>query len=113
MRRKTNSVGKRAHRPKMKLGLPDLDQAKGAVLSSLRSPQSQRGYRHTIDEFITWYCSEPRPSFNKTVARRDRIHLEDRQLAQETWSRFNSCWATSQCRQQRGTWEASSAFAAP
>ncbi len=43
-----------------KLGLPDLDHSKAAVLDSLRSPESKRGYRHAIDEFIQWYCSEPR-----------------------------------------------------
>jgi hypothetical protein len=41
-----------------RLGLPDLDQSKAAVIGSLRSPESQRGYRHAIDEFIEWYCSE-------------------------------------------------------
>jgi len=84
MRRKPKSVGKKAHRPKLKLGLPDLDQAKAAVLNSLRSPESQRGYRLSIDEFIGWYCSEPRLSFNKTVVTRYRIHLETRQLAPGT-----------------------------
>jgi len=54
-------------RPKTKLGLPDLDHSKSAVLDSLRSPESKRGYRHAIDEFIQWYCSEPRLSFNKVV----------------------------------------------
>jgi site-specific recombinase XerC len=39
-------------RPKTKLGLPDLDYSKAAVLESLRSPESKRGYRHAIDEFI-------------------------------------------------------------
>jgi site-specific recombinase XerD len=68
----------------MKLGLPDLDQSRSAVLNSLRSPESQRGYRHSIDEFIGWYCSEPRLSFNKTVVTRYRIHLESRQLAPGT-----------------------------
>jgi len=48
-----------AKRPKTKLGLPDLDHTKSAVLDSLRSPESKRGYRHAIDEFIQWYCSEP------------------------------------------------------
>ena len=33
MRRKPNSVGKKVRRPKMKLGLPDQDQAKRAVLA--------------------------------------------------------------------------------
>jgi site-specific recombinase XerD len=84
MRRKPKRVGKKAHRPKTKLGLPDLDQAKAAVLSSLRSPESQRGYQHAIDEFIAWYCSEPRLSFNKAVVTRYRIHLETRQLAPGT-----------------------------
>ena len=68
-------------RPKTKLGLPDLDHSKSAVLDSLRSPDSKRGYRHAIDEFIQWYCSEPRLSFNKVVVTRYRIFLENRQLA--------------------------------
>ena len=68
-------------RPKTKLGLPDLDHSKSAVLDSLRSPESKRGYRHAIDEFIQWYCSEPRLSFNKTVVTRYCIFLENRQLA--------------------------------
>jgi len=68
----------------MKLGLLDLDHARSAVLSSLHSPESQRGYRHSIDEFVAWYCSEPRLSFNKTVVTRYRIHLESRQLAPGT-----------------------------
>src|SRR6266550_1661787 len=67
-----------------KLGLPDLDHAKAAVLASLHSPESQRSYRHAIDEFVGWYCSEPRLSFNKTVVTRYRIHLEDRRLAPGT-----------------------------
>jgi site-specific recombinase XerD len=71
-------------KPKNTLGLPDLDQAKSAVLNSLPSKESQRGYRHAIEEFICWYCSEPRLSFNKTVVTRYRIHLESRQLAPGT-----------------------------
>jgi hypothetical protein len=63
------------------LGLPDLDQSKAAVIGSLRSPESQRSYRHAIDEFIEWYCSEPRLSFSRTVVLRFRIHLEARNLA--------------------------------
>src|SRR5947208_3067908 len=53
--------------PKLRLNLPDLDQAKSAVLNSLPSKEFQRGYRHAIDEFIRRYCSEPRLSFNKAV----------------------------------------------
>jgi hypothetical protein len=92
MRRKTNSVGKKAHRPKMKLGLPDLDQAKAAVLNSLRARESQRGYRQSIDEFIAWDCSEPRLSFNKTVVTRYRTHLETRQLAPGTINARLATW---------------------
>ena len=70
--------------PKHSLNLPDLDQAKSAVLNSLPSKESQRGYRHAIDEFIAWYCSEPRLSFSKSVVTRYRIHLESRELAPGT-----------------------------
>src|SRR5260221_5995019 len=47
-------------RLKTKLGLPDLEHAKVAVIVSLRSFESQRSYRHSIDEFVGWYCSAPR-----------------------------------------------------
>jgi site-specific recombinase XerD len=82
MRRKTKRG--RLARPKAKLGLPDLEQAKAAVLVSLRSLESQRSYQHSIDEFVGWYCSKPRLSFNKTVVTRFRIYLEDRHLAPGT-----------------------------
>jgi hypothetical protein len=71
-------------RPKSKLGLPDLDHSKSAVLDSLRSPESKRGYRHAIDEFIQRYCSEPRLSFHKVVVTRFSIFLENRGLAAAT-----------------------------
>ena len=70
--------------PKTVLRLPDLDQAKSAVLNSLSSSDAQRGYRHAIDEFIEWYCSEPRLSFSKTIVLRYRMHLESRHLAPGT-----------------------------
>ena len=76
----------RTSKPKAKLGLPDLDHSKAAVLDSLRSPESKRGYRHAIDEFIQWYCSEPRLSFNKVVVTRFRIALENRGLAAGTFN---------------------------
>ena len=38
-------------RQKMKLGLPDLEHSKIAVIVSLRSFESQRSYRHSIDVF--------------------------------------------------------------
>ena len=84
MRRRLSRAAKKKPHPKTKLGLPDLDQAKAAVLGSLHSPESQRGYEHSINEFINWYCSEPRLSFNKTVVTRYRIHLESRSLAPGT-----------------------------
>ena len=83
MKRK-KGASKRAACTKVRLRLPDLDQAKAAVLNSHRSPESQRGYEHSINEFIVWYCSEPRLSFNKTVVTRYRMHLESRQLAPGT-----------------------------
>ena len=84
MSRHGNGKHPKPKRPKTKLGLPDLDHSRSAVLDSLRSPESKRGYRHAIDEFIQWYCSEPRLSFNKTVVTRYRIALETRQLASGT-----------------------------
>jgi integrase len=83
MKRKPRPKGKRSG-TKCVLRLPDLEHAKSAVLNSLTCPDAQRGYRHAIDEFVEWYCSEPRLSFNKTVVLRYRIHLESRQLAPGT-----------------------------
>jgi site-specific recombinase XerD len=76
--------GNKRLRQKTKLGLPDLEHAKIAVIVSLRSFESQRSYRHSIDEFVAWYCSAPRLSFNKAVVLRYRLHLEDRHLAAGT-----------------------------
>ena len=70
--------------PKRVLALPDLEQAKSAVLNSLASKSGQRTYDHAIDDFVDWYCSEPRLAFNKTVVRRYRISLEQRQYAPST-----------------------------
>jgi site-specific recombinase XerD len=75
-------------RPKIKaktiLRLPDLEQSKSAVLHSLGAASSQESYRHAIDEFIGWYCSEPRLSFNRTVVLRYRFFLEQKNLAAST-----------------------------
>jgi hypothetical protein len=70
--------------PKTVLWLPDLEQAKSAVLNSLSSTDAQRGYRYAIEEFVEWYCSEPRLSFSKSVVLRYRSHLESRRLAPGT-----------------------------
>ena len=57
---------------------------KSAVVNSLSSVDAQRGYRHAIDEFVEWYCSEPRLAFNKTVVTRYRIFLEQPHYASST-----------------------------
>src|SRR5260370_1413738 len=64
--------------------LPDLDHSKSSVLQSLGSAASQRTYRFAIDDFISWYCSEPRLAFGRTVVLRYRYYLESRQLAPAT-----------------------------
>ena len=61
----------RQTRLKTKLGLPDLEHAKVAVIVSLRSFESQRSYRHSIDEFVTCIaplrdCRSTRRSFSVT-----------------------------------------------
>jgi hypothetical protein len=66
------------------LRLPDLDYAKGAVLNTLGSPESKRAYEFAIDDFVSWYCSEPRLAFNKTVVLRYRLELEGRRLSAAT-----------------------------
>lgn len=82
MKRKPRRTERRG--AKSILRLPDLEAAKSAVLNSLSCPDAQRGYRHAIDEFVEWYCSEPRLSFSKTVVLRYRMHLETRNLAPGT-----------------------------
>src|SRR5215831_3803941 len=66
------------------LRLPDLDHCKTAVLNSLGSPASRRVYEYAIDQFVAWYCSEPRLAFNRIVVVRYRLHLESRHLAANT-----------------------------
>lgn len=58
---------KRKRSPKQTLALPDLEQSKEAVLNSLTSKSGQRSYDRSITDFVDWYCSEPRLSFNRTV----------------------------------------------
>lgn len=83
MKRKSHPRTKRS-KTKSILRLLDLEHAKSAVLNSLSSPDAQRGYRHAIEEFVDWYCSELRLAFNRTVVLRYRSHLESRQLAPGT-----------------------------
>src|SRR5260370_31446641 len=66
---------KRRRAAKHVLRLPDLDFAKRAVLNTLGSPESKRAYEFAIDDFIAWYCSEPRLAFSKPVVLRYRLGL--------------------------------------
>jgi site-specific recombinase XerD len=80
-------MGKHRIKPKYRrrvLRLPDLDHCKLAVLNSLGSPASRRVYEYAIDQFIAWYCSEPRLAFNRIVVVRYRMYLESRHLAANT-----------------------------
>jgi hypothetical protein len=70
--------------PKRVLRLPDLDYAKNTVLNTLASPSSKRAYGFAIDDFVSWYCSEPRLAFSKPVVVRYRLELEARRLAPAT-----------------------------
>lgn len=63
------------------------------LISTLRRRQSSTAFPalmrsaaivHAIDEFVDWYCSEPRLSFSRTVVVRYRMHLESRELAPGT-----------------------------
>src|SRR3982074_1183291 len=80
MKQKPSSRRRRSS-TKSVLRLPDLEHTQAAVLNSLNSVDAKRGYRHAIDEFVDWYCSEPCLAFNRIVVLRYRSHLESRQLA--------------------------------
>jgi site-specific recombinase XerC len=75
---------KKAPCRKIVLRLPDLDHTKSAVLNSLSSPNSRRNYKFAIEQFITWYCSEPRLALNRAVVLRFRLYLESLGLAAGT-----------------------------
>ena len=75
---------KRKPAPKKVLRLPDLDFAKRGVLNTLGSPESTRAYGFAIDDFVEWYCSEPRLAFSRPVVLRYRLELEARRLAAST-----------------------------
>ena len=70
--------------PRRVLRIPDLEQSKRAVLNSLAAKASQDSYGRAIDEFISWYCSEPRLALNRTVVLRYRFFLEQNNLAPST-----------------------------
>src|SRR5215472_1343296 len=70
--------------PKRVLRLLDLEHSKRTLLNTLASPESKRAYEFAIDHFVSWYCSEPRLAFCKTVVLRYRLELESRRLAPAT-----------------------------
>src|SRR6516165_7553309 len=72
-----------AHKPRH-LTLPELEQSRTSVLNTLGSLQSRRSYQHAMDEFIEWYCSEPRLALNRIIVLRYRLHLESVPLAPAT-----------------------------
>jgi site-specific recombinase XerD len=70
--------------PKTVLRLPDLEHAKSAVLNSLASPESRRSCEFAIQNFVQWYCSEPRLALNRIAVTRYRMQLEQLHLAPST-----------------------------
>src|SRR5450759_2827019 len=78
------SKSRKKRAPKRVLALPDLEQAKSAVLNTLTSVSGQRTHDHAISDFVEWYCSEPRLAFNRTGVLRYRIHLEQKGYAPNT-----------------------------
>jgi hypothetical protein len=75
---------KKPLRRKIILRLPGLDHSKNAVLNSLSSGKSRRNYVFAMEQFITWYCSEPRLALNRTGVLRFRHYLEPLVLAAGT-----------------------------
>ena len=75
---------KKTLRRNIVLRLPDLDHSKNAVLNSLSSANSRCNYKFAMEQFITWYCSEPRLSLNRAVVLRFRLYLEPLGLAAGT-----------------------------
>jgi hypothetical protein len=61
--------------------VPELEHIRRAALSALASVNTRRAYKHAIDRFIAWYCSEPRLGFNRAIVLRYRSFLESLQLS--------------------------------
>jgi len=66
------------------LTVPELEQSKATVLNTLPSTHSRRSYKHAIEKFIAWYCSEPRLGLNRSVVLRYRSFLEGLSLSAAT-----------------------------
>ena len=78
------STPRRSNHNPRHLTLSELEQSKTSVLNTLSSMQSRRSYQHAMNEFIAWYCSEPRLALNRIVVPRYRMHLENIPLAPAT-----------------------------
>jgi hypothetical protein len=63
--------------------LPELDRLRSPS-NSLTSMHCRRSYQHAMDEFVEWYCSEPRLALNRAVVLRYRLQLEAKKLAAST-----------------------------
>jgi hypothetical protein len=61
-----------------------MDFGPGRAYASVYCQRTRRQDATEPDEFILWYCSEPRLSFSKVVVTRFRISLENRGLAAGT-----------------------------
>ena len=83
MKRKPYSRRRRTT-TKFVLRLPDLEHAKAAVWIASPASTPNGVIVQAIDEFVDWYCSEPRLALNRIVVLRYRSHLESRQLAPGT-----------------------------
>ena len=47
-------------------------------------PSFSANYKFAMEQFITWYCSEPRLALNRAVVLRFRLYLESLGLAAGT-----------------------------
>ena len=75
----------RTQHDKIRPRLPDSRTRKNRRFEQSHRPfRARRGNRHAIEEFVDWYCSEPRLALNRTVVLCYRSHLESRQLAPGT-----------------------------
>src|ERR1700689_3931253 len=80
MKRSNQKKSSRTYRPT----LPELDQTNRSVLNSSPSLQYPRSCQPAMEEFIDWYCSEPRLALNRGVVLRYRMQLETQKLAPAT-----------------------------
>jgi hypothetical protein len=78
------SKSRKKKTPRLVLALPDLEQAKSAVLNTLISLVGNERTATPLNDFVEWDCSEPRLASNRTVVLRYRIHMEQKEYAPNT-----------------------------